>query len=150
MWQQVDPNQQWERMLGFTLAVDHRMIVIAYDALYPIDLRRPRSFVSDDRFPEGEGVYDYESQILTYEGQTHYVLGLYGGSPIIWSGRGEVLEVDTERETLRIAGLDGKIALKFHYSDVSGDWLSATFSQDDEYVLLGVPYALYAFRRLPG
>jgi hypothetical protein len=150
MWQRIDLNRQWERMLGFTLPVDHRVIVIAIDALYLIDLHRPRSIVSDERFPEGESVYDYENQVVTYEGQTHHVLGLYGGSPIIWSGRGEVLEVDTEREILRIAGLDGKIALEFHYSDVSGDWLSATFSQDDEYVLLGVPYDLYAFRRLPG
>jgi hypothetical protein len=147
MWNEIKLNQQWERMLGFTLPINDRVIVIAYDGLDVIDLHSPQHEAFDDRHPEGKGVYDWRTQVLDYESLRYQVLGLFGGEPLQKSKYGERLMVDTANEVLLIQDASGVATLTYHYIDASGDWLAVTFSPDSEYVLLGVPYALYAFKR---
>lgn len=148
MWDKIAFDQQWERMLGFTLPVNDRLIVIAYDGLDVIDLHNPRHSVFDDRYPEGKGVYEWGTQVLDYGGLRYRVLGLFGGEPLLKSKYGEAFMVDTANELLTVYDASGVPTLTHHYVDASGDWLSATFSSDSNYVLLGIPYVLYAFRRI--
>lgn len=147
MWTKLQLNQQWERMVGFTIPANDHVIVISYAALHFINLDEPASEWSDDRYPEGEGVYDYERRTLTYDDTVYHVLGLDGGNPIMRSADNEKLVIDADREVLTVENADGTVALEFHYADASGDWRYATFSLDYAYILLGVPYDLYAFRR---
>lgn len=148
MWSNVKLNQQWERMLGFTLPVGDRVIVIAYDGLDLIQLHEPGNPTWDDRYAEGKGIYDWQKQILDYEGVRYRVLGLHGGEPLLISKYGETLSVDTVTQTLTIRDASGIVTLTHHYLDASGDWLAMTFSPDAQYVLLGFPYGLDVFRRM--
>lgn len=148
MWTRIAFDQQWERMLGFTLPDNDRLIVIAYDGLDIIDLHNPRHSVFDDRYPEGKDVYDWRTQVLEYEGMRYRVLGLNGGEPLLKSKYDETLMVDTANELLTVYDASGVATLTHHYLDASRDWLSATFSLESDYVLLGIPYVLYAFRRI--
>lgn len=147
-WTEIRLNQQWERMLGFTLPVDGKVIVISYGGLFTYYLDNPQSVEEDQRYPEGGELYDWHNQVLRYGGDEYRVIGLYGGRPVTESPYGEVLMLDTLRDILHIKGRDAVSTSEHRYCDASGDWAVATFSDDFRFALVGVPYDLFAFRRV--
>lgn len=146
-WQEVRLHQPWERMLGFTVPKSGQVAVIAYDGIFLHDLGNPKEVTEDSRFPEGEGIYDESRQVLRLGGEELSVLGLYGGNPILTSPLGEILMLDTVRDILHIQGRNAASTSEHRYRDASGDWAVATFSDDFQFALVGVPYDLYCWRR---
>jgi hypothetical protein len=49
--------------------------------------------------------------------------------------------------TLLIQDEDGHTLFEFTFRNYSRDWQRATFSRDGTCIVLGMPYAIYAFRR---
>ena len=93
-----------------------------------------------------------ETAIVSYEGihlpdMIYSILGLHGGTPILRSVHGERLEVLSETNRLLIHSTSSKQPVELPFEDLSGDWCKATFSVDGSWVLLGVPYELFVFKR---
>jgi hypothetical protein len=149
VWQELDiPGiRSFERMLGFSLPVDNRVAIVAYEGIYVVHLLDPSEVEFDDGHPEGGDVYDWGHQVLKYRSGHFEMLGLYGGEPLLMSESHERLVLNLEDETLSVQDSDGKTAFEFRFRDLSGDWGYATFSRDFRYILLGMPYALHVFRR---
>ncbi len=83
MWKRVDvPEHIFERMLGFSIPLDHEVVIISYDNIATLDLNAPANIQFDDAYPEGGEIYDRSHQTLTYRGKSFQILGAYGGQPI--------------------------------------------------------------------
>lgn len=137
----------FERMIGFSLPVQHQVAIIAYEGIYIIDIDAMAQAEKDSSYPEGGDLYDRRGQKLQYGGITFPILGVFGGDPIIQNMYGELLQLDKEREVLRVEVIGQAEALEFPYEDMSGDWAYATFSEDGQLILLGMPYDLLLFHR---
>jgi hypothetical protein len=147
-WQEIQLRQPWERMLGFTVPVGPKVIVVAYDGIYTHHLDNPQEVEEDESYPEGGEIYDECRQLLKYGGNEYSVVGLAGGKPLLTSQYGEVLMLDILRDILHIQGRDADTTFQLRYRDASGDWAVATFSDDRQYALVGVPYTLFAWQRV--
>jgi hypothetical protein len=167
MWVELDlPPQDWDRMLGFSIPEGNELILVTYDGIASMSLGTPRMASIDDRYPEGEGIYNIASSELRYEGQTYQTVGVQGGTPILQNQWGEriVLGVEQEMETpdgrrvkstgevstLLIQDEEGNPSFEFTFRNFSRDWQRATFSREGTYIVLGMPYAIHAFRRASG
>ena len=42
----------------------------------------------------------------------------------------------------------GEVIFEDTFEDLSGDWAVITFSEDGQYIVLGLPYELYVYERL--
>ncbi len=85
-----------ERIVGFSVPVDHRLAIISYEALYAIDLTALRAIECDETAAEGGGAYDARTQTLRHEGLSYPILGAHGGShALLTSPLGERLAFDT-------------------------------------------------------
>ena len=148
IWRQIIlPSGIFERIIGFSLPINEQVAVIAYDAIYLVKLDTQDEFVRDTLHPEGRDIYDEHRQLLAYHDQVFGILGLHGGNPLLESKYGESISIDKEQEVLRVQEKGGNIALEFTFEDFSGDWVCASFSKDSNFLLLGMPYDFYAFRR---
>jgi hypothetical protein len=147
MWREVDgPGlRSFERMLGFSLPVDGRVAIVAYDGIHVVDLTDPSSVEFDDSYPEGGDIYDWRHQVLEYQDNQFEILGLYGGDPFLMNQTHDRLALDLEKEVLTLEDIEGRTVFEFRFRDLSGDWGYATFSRDFRYILLGIPYALHVF-----
>src|SRR5688572_23522286 len=102
MWSSIQLPYIFERMIGFSIPKTNQVAIVSYEGIHLVDLDRPENVRSDPKYPEGREVYDPNSGKLTYQEQEYAILGLYGGSPIHKSERGERLNLDLEGEQLRI------------------------------------------------
>ena len=168
MWVRLGlPRQHWERMLGFSIPERQELVIVTYDGIARLNLETLKQAAFDDRYPEGEGIYELASSELRYDGQTYQIVGVYGGTPLLQNSLGEriVLGVEEEEEekdtpdgrhvkatsaesTLLIQDQDGNPSFEFTFQNFSRDWQRATFSRDGRYVVLGMPYDIYAFCRI--
>jgi hypothetical protein len=166
MWEKLDlPRQEWERMLGFSIPEGKELLIVTYDGIARVNLETLRKAPFDDRYPEGEGLYDLASSgELRYQGQTYQIVGILGGTPLLHNSLGEriVLGIEEELETpdgrrvkatpaestLVIQDEDGTPSFEFTFRNFSRDWQRATFSRDGTHLVLGMPYDIYAFRRI--
>jgi len=173
MWEKLDlPRQDWERMLGFSIPDGKELLIVTYDGIARLNLETLKQAPFDDRYPEGEGIYELARSALRYDGQTYQIVGVYGGAPLLHNSLGEriVLGVEEEEEekeekeekdtpdgrrvkatsaesTLVIQDQDGTPSFEFTFQNFSRDWQRATFTRDGTYLVLGMPYDIYAFRR---
>jgi len=151
MWTQISlPAQFCERIWGFSIPIDDTLVVISSEGVHTIDLKNPGKVSHDYTHPEGRGVYDDRKDILQYGGRQFKVLGgELGGStqPILESTSGEQIWFNHAQQFFVIKQKNGETALEYHFKDFSGDWGEITFSEDEKYIVLGMPYDLYVFKR---
>lgn len=147
MWRHLELPYFFERMIAFTIPVENTVIVLSYDGLHKISLFPDIKIATDTEQAENYGIYDENKRTLVYDGRTYDALGLYGGNPILQDFQGNSLELRTEDQQLNIIGPNGTCLQSIPYSDLSGDWVFATFSVDGNFIALGLPYALYLFKR---
>ncbi len=148
MWERINlPKFICERFIGITIPIDNIIHIISYQGVHTINLSKPDIVVSDESFPEGKGLYDFETNILSYNNNRFRVIGLNGGKPIFENSKGEQLIIDTKNEVIKINNIHGDLEFCYRYDDFSGDWIAATFSENGDFLLLLSPYDIYAFRR---
>ena len=76
MWKRVDvPEHIFERMLGFSIPLDHEVVIISYDNIAMLDLTAPANIQFDDAYPEGGEIYNRSHQTFTYRGKSFQILG---------------------------------------------------------------------------
>jgi len=144
-----------ERMIGFSVPVDHRLAVISYEALHVIDLTVQRAIERDGTLAQGGDAYDARTQTLRHEGLSYPILGVHGGSrALVTSPLGERLAFDTSiagpdsaMRVLHVLDADNQVRTDIHFDDFSGDWCHATFSPNGRFIIVGAPYGLLVLQR---
>jgi len=149
MWRPISLAGQRlpERIIGFSLPVDNQIALISYEGVHLLHVDDPVSIQDDPQHPEGAGLFDPASRTLVHRQKRYAILGLHGGRPRLTSDRGETLDLDLKNETLRILGPGRRVEFALRFDDLSGDWGMATFSEDSEVVVLGLPYDLHVVKR---
>lgn len=148
MWHEVDLHGLYifERMVGFSPPEEGEIAIISYDGIHLLDLRKPPIIHHDTAYPEGGNLYDQTQQVLSYGGKQFPILGVFGGSPIVRNQRGETLFLLPMEDTLHMQDVDGNMIFAYPFEDLSGDWCYATFSQDGDTIILGMPYNIHIFQ----
>ena len=159
-WRKLEfPSWTCERMIGFSLPVAGRLVLVCYCGIVSMDLANPAAWTLDDSETAWEGGtgYDQTTQTLQYRGAIYRLLGLYGGEPIQRSGAGEEAEltapvvIDTTggryMRSLTIRDRSGAVSFRVDFEELSGDWGFATFTSDGNYVIAGMPYDLFVVAR---
>jgi hypothetical protein len=134
-------------MIGFSVPNNGDVAVISCEGVHHLNLNRTESVRHDLSRPAGGERYDTRSGKLLHENADYSILGLYGGTPILRSPQGERLEVLQESTRLLIHSNSAEQPVELHFEDLSGDWCKATFSLDGSWILVGVPYELFVFKR---
>jgi hypothetical protein len=127
-----------ERLIGFSVPVGDRSLVISYEAVHVLRLGESVTVDTDREFAEYD-IYDPETGIAEYAGARFTIIGLHGGKPVLTTPYGARLELDQSRQTILVRSRD-TVELAAHYENFSEDWAAATFSPDGLYLLLGCPY----------
>jgi hypothetical protein len=137
-WQRLKVPPICERMIGFSIPLDDEVLVISYEGVHLLQLGNKITVKTDNRFSEYD-LYDPDSGTAQYQGKSYQIIGLHGGNPIRETPDGAKLKLDKVSETLSIIQ-GNQIDFSMKYTNFSGDWVSATFSVDGRYVVLGCPY----------
>lgn len=147
MWEKLKLPFFCERMVAFSIPQGDALWVMTWDELFHIILA---SEVSISRVLQSEKeldeVFDEHRSILTINGQTYSMLGLYGGVPILSNASGERLFLDSCQDRLIVLNSDQQVKQIIKFSDSSGDWRWATFSADYNHLVIGVPYDLFIYQ----
>jgi hypothetical protein len=147
MWKQISLPYIFERMIGFAVT-NEKVIIVSYEGIHSIDLLSSKHEISNDfDNPEGGDFYDYSRNTLSYQNQDYLLCGQYGDNSPKSNTRGESLILNRQEETL-IVGTATEEHFQFKYQDLSGDWAFATFTPDDKFVVLGLPYNIYVFEHV--
>jgi len=147
-WEPIDiPGGFFERLSGFSLPVDYQVVLISSEGLHTLDLSHSEDVHSDNEYPEGGDLYDWEHHVLHYNGRQFQILRVHGGHPVLKSEYGEQLLFDFQSKVLIIEDRDRNVQLKYQFEDLSWQWGYASFSNDSNFVLLGLPYFIAIFRR---
>jgi hypothetical protein len=152
IWREVDLRGIYlgDRIIGFSVPVERRIAIISYEGVSILDVNEPPTLlVVDTSQPEGGDRYDQSQQVLTQGTETFPILGLFGGVPILRNDYGEEAFLGTTKDVLQVRDAGQHIVLAFEFEDLSGDWRYATFSPDGTVLVLGVPYDLHVFHRVP-
>jgi len=149
-----------ERILGVSLPLDHQIIVISYEGIHSINLDGSWYVQQDRSYPEGSNLYDWKQQLLRYHGEHYQILGLHGGQQLFQSKYNEQITIASHKQdragqrstiqTVRVRGEKGDTLLEYSFEDLSGDWVSVSFSPDSKYIIIGAPYHLRVFQRCEG
>ena len=137
-----------ERIIGVSIPLENELVLISYEGIHFLNLLNPDVVMIDKSLPEGGELFDRERSILSYRDQTYQILGLFGGNPILKNLKEESLLIDTSKQILSVNDAKGIKNFEFQYEYISGDWCSGTFSDYGRYILLCLPYELYAFKRV--
>ncbi len=125
-----------ERLIGFSIPDEGRILIGAYDGVHVITLGDNIEVLRsvDADFDE----LAYERGIV-FEDKHYDLMGLITGKPILENPAGESLTIDPVSEVLSVAvGIETQFEMK--YEKFSGDWAAATFSRDGNWIALGCPY----------
>ena len=140
-WRAKETPNFCERMIGFSVPNASRdVLLICYDGLKIMNLSNPIT-VRSLPVPSGYDPFDFypESSMLTIENHDWQIIGLEPGNPIAVRPNGQKLSVDETKLEISIAD-GGTTIWSDSYENFSGDWVAATFSSDDWYIVLGCPY----------
>jgi hypothetical protein len=152
VWREVDLRGIYlgERIIGFSVPVERRIAIISYEGISVLDVNGPPTIlVVDISRPEGGDQYDRSQQVLTFATKTFPILGLFGGVPVLRNHYGEEAFLGTTEDVLQVRDADQNTVLAFEFEDLSGDWRYVTFSPDGTVLILGMPYHLHIFHRVP-
>ena len=138
MWHRRNTPPICERLIGFSVPKDDRILVVSYEGVHIIHLGPQIRIDTDNTFKEYD-IYNPDSSFAQYDGQLYSVLGLHGGHPLHESPQEESLFVDTESKRLSVLR-NGETVYTTKYENFSGDWVAATFSPDGDFIVLGCPY----------
>ena len=148
MWKMIKLPYIFDRMIGFSIPIDYEIAVISYEGIHIIDLNQREPLVNHNSdHPEGVPFYDTKDQTLSYKGKRYSILGLYGGTPKLKSNSNEQLKLNWQKEEFLLLNEEAEEVFSYNYKDLSGDWAHVTFSTDDRFIVLGIPYDLYLFER---
>jgi hypothetical protein len=125
-------------MIGFSVPHEGEILVISYEGVHLLRLGNEIKVQTDDEFAEYE-IYDPDTGVARYQGESYQIIGLHGGKPLLESPAGETLRLNTKKQTLLITR-ENQAVFSMKYSNFSGDWAATTFSTDGRYVVLGCPY----------
>src|SRR5262249_51438956 len=138
-WRQLAiPAEICERMIGFSVPQDDMVLIVSYEGMHLIRLGLPVTVETDPEYAEYD-LYDSDSGVCRYPGRQWDIIGLFPGRPILTSGDGEQLVLDTEAETLTVVR-GNEEEWSSSYENFSGDWAAVTFSPDGRFIVLGCPY----------
>ena len=137
-WKLRDVPPICERMIGFSVPLNGRILVVSYEGTHTIHLSTEITVEHDDEYIEYD-IYDPETGIARYGEHDYSIIGLQGGHPLLRSPQGETLILDADSETLTV-NHDGEIVYTLKYENFSGDWAAVTFSPDGQWIALGCPY----------
>jgi hypothetical protein len=136
-----------ERLIGFSIPVENEVAVISYESIHIVPLTQPRIIRNYEDFAEGGDAYDSRNQILHFHDRCYSMLGLHGGTPKLGSRNGERLIFSSDNQ-FQVLDPHGNEIFRHQFNDLSGDWKFITLSEDDNYILLGLPYSLQIFQRV--
>ncbi|HSI34685.1 MAG: hypothetical protein ACAI43_01330 [Phycisphaerae bacterium] len=146
MWEEMDRPYLFERMTEFSIPRDDRLLIASTEGLQYVRLSPEIAIDRVDASVEYLGDYD-----PVWDGVRFEMLGNWHCDPIIvHPDGGEVLDLDLEAQTLLVLGTGGDVRQEIRFDDMSGDWGVATFSADGKYLVIGVPYDIYIYRRTTG
>lgn len=149
-WLQLRVAPLAERIVGFSIPVNQRFIVLAYDGVLTVRLSDRTEVISHEEIP-GQDLYDSELGCAEYWGERYRVLGYGydGGIGITHSPQGDELRLNVQTQRIQVvSGVE--LTLDEPFENLSGDWSAATFSDCGGYVVLGCPYDfdMRVYRRL--
>lgn len=145
LWHQLVVPDFCERMIGFSIPNERELLLVTYDGLKIMHLTKPIS-IRDVREPhpyyehcEPHFVYNHQTKCVEAEGKIWQMLGLHPGEPLMTRPNGDQLQLNERDLTISVTR-GGKPIWLSSYENFSGDWVAATFSPDDWYIVLGCPY----------
>jgi len=143
MWIEIAHPYLFERMTSFSIPHRDRMVICSYDGAHFVTLVPTVSVAHDPTLAEEyTGGDDVE-----WEGVTFRTLGYGGGDPILVHPDGSRLVPRIAEECVDVISPDGVVIQTIEFDDLSGDWGYATFSTDGQYLVIGVPYDIYIYRK---
>jgi hypothetical protein len=137
-WLPVSVPSFCERLIGFSVPVSNRSLVVSYEAVHILTLGETVHVDTDDSVAQYD-IYDPDTGTAEYRDVVYSIIGLHGGRPLLTSPDGCDLKLDQTRQTLTVTSGTG-IELSTAYENFSGDCAVATFSPDGQLLLLGCPY----------
>lgn len=138
MWQRIPTPWICERMIGFSVPQDDRVLVVSYEGTHLVRLGSPVTVETDDAYCEYD-LYEPATGICRYRERDWQIIGLRPGRPILTSPQGERLELDEKRQTVAVH-IGGAVVWSSSFENFSGDWAATTFSLDGRFIVLGCPY----------
>ena len=96
-WKQIDVPLICERIVGFSVPFEGRILVISYEGTHTIHLGSTITVKHDTRYIEYD-IYDPDVGIADYGRRKYTIIGLHGGQPLLQSPQGESLILDTDSE----------------------------------------------------
>ncbi len=126
-------------MIGFSIPIDRNLLLLTYDGLKQMHLSKPITISTVDDSADPFDLYDPDTAKLRHGGKTWDLVGLHTGRPILERPNGDVLVLDEKGLRVSVTR-GGKEIWSSDFENFSGDWVAATFSPDDSYIILGCPY----------
>ncbi|HEU4560879.1 MAG TPA: WD40 repeat domain-containing protein [Longimicrobium sp.] len=120
---------------------DNTVLTVSYEGMHLVHLGPPVTIESDHDHADWE-LWDGEGATFHYRGKAWEVLGLAKGQPLLTGHDGERLVVDVlnfDRGIISVVQHD-QVIWSSPFKNFSGDWVSATFSPDGRFIVLGCPY----------
>lgn len=138
----------FERLHAFSFPRDNELVLMSDQGIHLVDLRDPSDIQDDFNYPRGEHLFDAETAMLTYQGRSFSMLGPGIGQPITKSSFGEELQLDLAHEVFFVKDSNGETLFDFLFESDSDEWGIISFSEDSQYILLGIPHDIYIFERI--
>lgn len=145
MWKLLPLPHIGDRLTGFSIPDGDFLWVVSYDGLSRVTMAPEVSVTPALRDELLFEIFDEQRGVLTVDDHTFRMLGLHGGVPILRNTAGDGLSLEPKRSRLTILSPEDEVKQVIEFPDLSGDWRWATFSPDDRYVVIGVPYDLLVY-----
>jgi len=145
-WQPIKHGYIFERMIGFSLPIAEKIAIISYEGVHILPITNPDAVVHYPELAEGGDAYDWQQQQLKIDDRIFHMLGLHGSAPLLSSSTKEILAFGKD-DSFNVQDAAGRKVFSHTFNDMSGDWRVVTFTPDDNYILLGLPYELEIFKR---
>jgi hypothetical protein len=140
-WRELKVPTDWERLIGFSVPQDGTVLAVSNEGMHLLHLGPPVTVESDHDHADWD-LWAGEGATFHYQGRAWEVLGLAEGRPLLTGRDGERLVVDVlsiDRGMISVVQ-HGNVVWSAPFKNFSGDWVSATFSLDGRFIVLGCPY----------
>lgn len=150
MWERIKlPGYIAERFIGFSLPADDKVLIISYDGVQVLDIIKGIIIENNTDLPEGGKPFDKNLNIFRFNEKNYKIIGLFGAdNSILKNSGGDNIIIHKDQQTMTVLNRQEEITFEFNYEDTSGDWCVSTFSCEGDYILLGLPYDIYIFKKV--